>query len=219
MNISVKNKFAVAGFLVVAVMAMIGQAQASDAPLKQAGDWQVALQSLSLVPKESSDVSIGGNAKVNSNTVPALDIRYFLTDKLALGTILGSSQHDISAIGTALGDVDLGSSVVLPTTLAVQYHAANRGGFSPYIGAGISYTFFVDQDPGAVRQVKIDDSFGWVVNIGFDYFLDDTKYVNFDIKKYLLSTDASIDAGPAGTANASIDLNPLTLGFGVGWLF
>ena len=51
MNISVKNKFAVAGFLVVAVMAMIGQAQASDAPLKQAGDWQVALQSLSLVPK------------------------------------------------------------------------------------------------------------------------------------------------------------------------
>jgi len=39
MNISVTNKFAVAGFLVVAVMAMIGQAQASDAA--QAG-WRLA---------------------------------------------------------------------------------------------------------------------------------------------------------------------------------
>ena len=67
--------------------------------------------------------------------------------------------------------------------------------------------------------IIIQIMFNGICNIGFDYFLDDTKYVNFDIKKYLLSTDASIDAGPAGTANASIDLNPLTLGFGVGWLF
>lgn len=208
------------GVAKIVLFLSIAAAQADDkSGIKKKGDWLVGAKLMGLIPQESSVVSIGGEAKVDADFVPMVDVRYFLRDRLSIETIWGFSEHKAKAVGTALGDIDLGKTKVLPPTLTLQYHLETKSRFSPYIGAGVNYTAFVDCDPGAVRDVTYDDGFGYVINLGFDYFFGPKKYFNLDVKKYSISTDVFVDAGVAGTAEASVDLDPLGVSLGFGWVF
>jgi len=191
----------------------------SDLQRKKEGDWFIGAKVLNLAPDVKSVVSIGGEAKIASDTVPEIDVRYFITDNLSLETMFGFTEHKLSAVGTALGDLDLGSTKVLPPTITLQYHFNNGRRFSPYIGIGLNYTFFVDHDPGDALDVSYQNGFGSVLNLGFDYFIGKNNYFNIDIKKYAISTDVVIDAGSAGTADAAVDINPLAVSVGYGWVF
>ena len=186
---------------------------------KSAGKWLIGLKVLNLDPDVESATSIGGEATVDDDTVPELDIRYFITDNIAIEAILGTTEHNVAAVGTALGNVNLGTVKVLPPTFTLQYHFNSESRFLPYIGAGINYTFFYDDNPGDAVGISYKDDFGFALNIGFDYVINEINYFNIDIKKYTLSTDTVIDAGAAGIATASVDLDPLAISIGYGWRF
>ena len=186
---------------------------------KSAGKWLIGLKVLNLDPDVESVTSIGGEATVDDDTVPELDIRYFITDNIAIEAILGTTEHNVAAVGTALGNVNLGTVKVLPPTFTLQYHFNSESRFLPYIGAGINYTFFYDDNPGDAVGISYKDDFGFALNIGFDYVINENNYFNIDIKKYTLSTDTVIDARAAGIATASVDLDPLAISIGYGWRF
>ena len=194
-----------------------GCSQHLDGPKKQ-GNWLVGAKALLLDPDVSSTVSIGGEAKANSDFVPMIDVRYFVTPDISLETMWGYSEHKLRAVGTALGDMNLGTTKILPFTLTAQYNPPNSQ-LSPYVGVGLNYTLFVDGDPGSAQEVKYDDGFGTAFNLGVDYFLDERRFFNIDVKKILISTDVRVDAGIAGTAHAAVDLDPLLISFGFGWVF
>ena len=203
----------------VALAVASSTSAASDANIKQKGSWLVGLKALTLSPQESSESSIGGEAVVDLDRVPELDIRYFLTDSIAVETILGYTEHSVSAVNTEWGDVDLGSTKVLPPTLTLQYHFNHGQRFSPYLGAGLNYTFFYDHNPGDALDIEYDNDFGVAFNVGFDYVLSEKNYLNLDIKKYWLSTKTTIDAGLAEPVTASVDLDPIAISIGYGWVF
>ena len=190
-----------------------------NSQFKSAGKWLVGLKVLNLDPDVDSNLSIGGKAKVDDDTVPELDIRYFITDNIALETILGYTEHSVATVNTILGNVNLGTTKVLPPTITLQYHFNTEGNFLPYIGAGINYTFFFDDKPGDAIGITYKDNVGFAFNFGFDYVLGENNYFNIDIKKYILSTDVVVDAGPAGVATADVDLDPLAISIGYGWRF
>jgi len=190
-----------------------------NSQFKSAGKWLVGLKVLNLDPDVDSNLSIGGKAKVDDDTVPELDIRYFITDNIALETILGYTEHSVATVNTILGNVNLGTTKVLPPTITLQYHFNTEGNFLPYIGAGINYTFFFDDKPGDAIGITYKDNVGFAFNFGFDYVLGENNYFNIDIKKYALSTDVVVDAGPAGVATADVDLDPLAISIGYGWRF
>ena len=183
---------------------------------KSAGKWLVGLKVLNLDPDVDSTVSIGGGAGVDDDTVPELDIRYFITDTIAVEAIFGTTEHKVSAKNTALGDVNLGTIKVLPPTFTLQYHFKTESQFKPYVGAGINYTFFYDGNPGQFESVKYKDEIGIALNIGFDFVLSDNNFFNIDIKKYDLPTDVNINNG---VATADVDLDPLAISIGYGWRF
>ena len=183
---------------------------------KSAGKWLVGLKVLNLDPDVDSTVSIGGGAVVDDDTVPELDIRYFITDTIAIEAIFGTTEHKVSAKNTALGDVNLGTIKVLPPTFTLQYHFKTESKFKPYVGAGINYTFFYDGNPGQFESVKYKDEIGIALNIGFDFILSDNNFFNIDIKKYDLPTDVNINNG---VATADVDLDPLAISIGYGWRF
>ncbi|MAI05742.1 MAG: hypothetical protein CBC47_01005 [Alphaproteobacteria bacterium TMED87] len=187
--------------------------------VKSKGNILLGLKLLHLSPDEKSTTSIGGEASVNADVVPELDIRYFVTDNFAIEAIAGTTKHSARAIGTALGDVDLGHTWVLPPTITFQYHFDTNNSFKPYIGVGLNYTLFYNGNPGDVVSVSYKNDFGYAANIGFDYFLNDKNYVNIDIKKFKINTSNVIDAGAAGIATADIDLDPLAISIGYGWRF
>ena len=78
---------------------------------------------------------------------------------------------------------------VLPPTFTLQYHFNSESRFLPYIGAGINYTFFYDDNPGDAVGISYKDDFGFAFNIGFDDVINDNNYFNIDINIYILSTD------------------------------
>ena len=207
-------------FIVAAAILPISDVKSEElGNFKHQGAWLVGLKVLNLNPDVKSVTSIGGEARVADDTVPELDIRYFLTDNIALETILGYTEHKVSAVGTQLGDVNLGSTKVLPPTVTLQYHFTGGRRFLPYVGAGLNYTVYFDGDAGDTVDVSYKDDFGFALNLGFDYVLNENTYFNVDLKKYKLSTDTVIDAGDAGIATASVDLDPLALSVGFGWRF
>ena len=187
--------------------------------VKSKGDILIGLKILNLSPDEKSSTSIGGEASVNADVVPELDIRYFITDNFAIEAIAGTTKHSVRAIGTALGDVDLGHTWVLPPTVTFQYHFETSNNFKPYVGVGLNYTLFYNSNPGDVIRVSYKNDFGYAANIGFDYFITDKNYLNIDIKKFKINTSNVIDAGVAGIATADVDLDPLAISIGYGWRF
>ncbi|WP_020399877.1 OmpW/AlkL family protein [Kordiimonas gwangyangensis] len=178
--------------------------------------WLVRLRAIDVAPDESSTVSIGGEAKVDSSIVPELDITYFFTQNVAAELILATSKHDVSALGTAIGDVDLGHTWALPPTLLLQYHFNPEGDVKPYLGAGLNYTFFYSSNPGAVNDIEYDNGFGYALQAGVDFRIKENWYFNVDAKKLWLNTDVSINGG---AVTADVDLDPWVLGVGFGYRF
>ncbi|AZJ35771.1 OmpW family protein [Tenacibaculum singaporense] len=180
--------------------------------------WQARFRWVSVLPNESATIgTIGGDVEIGKSFIPELDFTYYFTENIAAELILGTTNHDVKAVNTALGDVNLGDVWLLPPTLTLQYHF-NINDFKPYVGAGVNYTIFYNADPGAVVDVDYENGFGYALQLGFDYDLDDTWFLNVDAKYVGLSTDVSVNAGIA-TVPAEVDINPLLIGFGVGMRF
>ncbi len=182
------------------------------AKAEDAGKWLVRLRALDVVPQESSDVSIGGKVGLSSNVVPEVDVSYFFTPNLALELIAATTKHNVKLKGSA----DLGDVWLLPPTLTLQYHFTQSDLVKPYVGAGINYTHFYNADPGALDSAHYSDSFGSVLQAGFDIPIKNNWYFNMDVKKIWLSTDVSFNRG-AVTAN--VDIDPWIFGTGFGYRF
>lgn len=187
--------------------------------------WQVRLRALGVAPDQSATIGvIGGDVAISNTIVPELDFTYFFTEHFAAELILGTTKHDVKAINTAAGDVNLGSVWLLPPTLTAQYHfyTSDKKVFKPYIGAGVNYTLFYNVKSGAVADVKYDNALGYAAQLGFDLMLDDTFFINVDAKRLFLKTDVTIDASnlaPGLSIPAEVDINPWLIGIGVGMKF
>jgi len=73
-----------------------------------------------------------------------------------------------------------------------------------------------------VKDIKYDNAFGYAFQAGFDLMIDDTFFVNADVKKLFLKTDVTVDASnlaPGLSIPGSVDINPWLLGLGVGMKF
>ena len=112
----------------------------------------------------------------------------------------------------------MGSVRLLPPTLTLQYHFAPTARFSPYVGAGLNYTFFYNEKKGALNSISYDDNIGYALQAGIDYAIAGAWSFNIDVKKLWLSTDVKANLG--GTAlKADVDINPWIFGVGLGYRF
>lgn len=208
--------------ILVAVVALLGLsnfAMAQDAPADNGGTWQFRLRGIVISPDESADIeAIGGDVDISTAVVPELDITYFFNENWSMELILGTAKHDVKAVETAAGEIDLGSVWLLPPTLTGQYHFTG-GNFVPYVGAGVNLTLFYGVDEGpVVDDIEYDTAVGFALQSGFDYMLNDKWFLNFDVKKLFLNTTATVNATTAlgATVDADVDINPWIFGFGVG---
>lgn len=209
---------------ITALVLLMGLSNFTYAQEEQSNDtdfsrWQFRLRGIAVVPDESASIqAIGGNVEISSAFVPELDITYFFTENISAELILGTANHNVMAVQTAVGNIDLGDVWLLPPTLLAQYHF-NISDFKPYVGAGVNYTIFYGADEGPVADnVEYDASVGFAVQLGFDIMLNDKWFINIDAKRLFLNTTATVDATTAlgATVEADVDINPWILGFGIG---
>ena len=217
--------------IVFALMAMslmtvnFVNAQDNEEKTNEFKRWQVRLRAVGVAPDESAKIGIiDGDVAISNALIPELDFTYFFTEHFAAELILGTAKHDVQAINTLAGDVNLGSVWLLPPTLTAQYHfyTSDQKVFKPYIGAGVNYTLFYNVKSGDVAGVEYDNALGYAAQVGFDLMLDDTFFINFDAKRLFLSTDVTVDASnlaPGLSIPAEVDINPWLIGVGVGMKF
>ncbi|PYE19767.1 outer membrane protein [Paraburkholderia silvatlantica] len=178
-----------------------------------AGDWLVRLRAIEIAPDARGNGTLGAiGADVNNAIVPELDFTYMATNNIGVELILGTSRNQVTSNIGALGGVG-----VLPPTLLLQYHFNNAGRVRPYVGAGINYTLFYNNGLHAGGQsVSIDNhSWGPALQFGIDFQVTKRIFVNADIKKIWMRTDASLGGTPIGT----LHIDPLVVGLGVGMKF
>jgi outer membrane protein len=192
-------------------------ADAAQPTAFKAGDLLVRARMLGVLPQEDSTISaVGGSAELTNSIVPELDFTYFLTSNIAAELILATTPHSVDVKGSSVGSVDAGNVWLLPPTLLAQYHFTNFDSFKPYVGAGINYTFFYNDDSGALNNVTYKDNFGYALQAGVDVPIEGNWYFNADIKKIYLNTDAKFNNG---TIVADVDIDPVIFGLGIGYKF
>lgn len=180
---------------------------------------QVKVGLSGVLPNEEADISvIGGDVEISDEVVPSLQLEYFLNDNVSVELLCCMARHDVKAVDTALGEVDLGEISHFPPTLTAKYRWITMGAFEPYVGAGVNYTTFFDEDEGAVTSIEYDDSFGAALQAGFDYRLDDHWALNLDVRRVWINTDVTIMAG-ATRIDADVDINPWVVTTAIGYRF
>lgn len=148
-----------------------------------------ALDSLGLTPAQVQ-------SKANDNVVPTLAVEYFFTPNVSVETICCLTQHDVDG-RRALAGAELVSNVkILPATLTAKYHF-DLGPVKPYIGAGPTYFFFIDEKSGAttkslgLTKMHFNDKFGGVLQAGVDVPLGTKGFgVSLDAKRYFMRPSA-----------------------------
>lgn len=219
------------------------EAQGATAWADTGNPWMVRGRVIGVLPDESGDLSVGstnlvGDVDIGDQYVPELDITYFFNENIAVELILAVTPHDVSAVGVVVPgiddplNVDLGDVWLLPPTLTVQYHFTQFGQFKPYVGAGLNFTAFFNEDEGPTADgISYDSSFGGAIQVGFDYDFDGAPggwSFNADVKKVWISPEVEVNLSTAlGSVlgadtvlvNADVDINPLIVGVGFGYKF
>lgn len=213
-------RLALAAGLTLAAAATGAHAQEAFTPAAK-GTWQFNLRATSVAPDAgdpivtSAGVASGLKADVKDDVKPTLGVSYFLTDKLAVEVIAGTTQHTVKAVGPGT-DVVVHKTWVLPPVVSAQYHFAPKARFNPYVGAGLNYMIFYSGKDRNGFTVDLDDGFGYALQAGADIAVKGPYVINVDVKKVWFETDAKINGG---ALKSKVNLDPMVVSVGVGRRF
>jgi outer membrane protein len=202
----------------LSTVALTGFASASHAADYK--DWmdkerfQVRGRAIAILAKGEGTVN-GTSLKtgVDNSYVPEVDLTYYFTKNISAELIAATAKHTVSA-----NTAKVGSTWILPPTLTVQYHFTPDSQFSPYVGAGLNYSWFYGENASSsFTKMGVDGGLGYAVQAGFDYWINKNWGLNLDVKYIDLNVDVSVNNG-ALHAN-DVKLNPFVIGTGVSYRF
>ncbi len=213
------NKTIVSGLIAAA---LLSTGFASSVSAHQAGDIIVRAGVAVVAPNESSqDVAGNGEFGVDDNTQLGLNFGYMLTDNIGIELLAASPfTHDISLDGVG----KIAETKHLPPTLVAQYYFGSADSkLRPYIGAGVNFTNFFDNEftndlNGALTDLSLGNSWGLAAQVGLDYQINKNWLVNASVWYAQISTDVDFKlAGDAVTIETDID--PWVYMVSVGYTF
>ncbi|MGI9289640.1 MAG: OmpW/AlkL family protein [Gammaproteobacteria bacterium] len=200
----IKDIRIIAGVIALAAMLVAGPAAAD----RKAGDIIGRIGLTNVDPKQDNgdlNLAQAGLGKyqidVDDDTQVGVTGVYMFTDNIGIELLAALPfEHDISVAGTQIG-----STKHLPPTLSLQYHFNSQGDIHPYIGAGLNYTTFFDEDgngadPGGilggagltgvgVADWELDDSWGLALQAGVDFEINERTMINFDVRWIDIDSD------------------------------
>ncbi|MEH6635986.1 MAG: OmpW family outer membrane protein [Halioglobus sp.] len=216
------------------VVAMAGGGVAAQA--YEQGDFIVRAGATTVDPDtDSDDITLPGitlEADVDDDTQLGILPVYMVTNNFGMELLLATPfEHDITAKGSGVS-LDAGSTKQLPPTLSLQwYPRGGQSGWQPYIGVGLNYTVFFDEDTdkeldaalGAILgaekvDLQLDDSFGLAGQVGIDYPLGEHWAINAAIWYIDIDTEAKIQTD-AGNVEFDVDIDPWVYNLGIAYKF
>lgn len=161
------------------------------------------------------DGGLNGDLSVDEDTQLGITGTYMLTDNWGLGLLAATPfSHDIKLDGAG----KVGETKHLPPTLTAQYYFNNESNFTPFVGAGINWTTFFEEDTSgalAGTELELDDSLGWALEAGVDWALDDKWVVSAQVWYIDIETDADLN----GSFLTEVEIDPWVYMIGIGYKF
>ena len=166
---------------------------------------------------------------VDSNTQLGITFDYALNDNWVIELVAATPfSHDITG-EDGLAGAGIGKTKHLPPTLLAQYHFGDASAaFRPFIGAGLNYTIFFDEQAGADLkatlgtddvEIKLDDSFGLAAQAGFNYSLNETWGVHGMVSLIDIDTDATVYANGTKALTSTVNIDPVVFMLGLKYKF
>lgn len=196
------------------------------------GDWLVRAGATTVDPDDSSaNIIVGGGdlgfgVNVDSNTQLGLNLAYFFADKWNIELLAATPfKHDVNVNENSLGLGQLGEVTHLPPSITANYYInSTSAAFQPYVGLGVNYTIFFDEEFTAANEslgfsdLDLDGSFGITAQVGFDYMVTDNWLVNASVRYIDISTDATFTLNNA-PGFVDVDIDPWVYTISVGYKF
>jgi outer membrane protein len=189
----------------------------------EAGDLILRAGPVGVLPTGDSETidEIAPGAKVEADDAWSLGLTgtYMFTDAIGVGVLAAwPFEHDIDAKGSISSLDKVGETKQLPPTVTLQYHFDTGNNIHPYIGAGVNYTFFFDEDTdGALDglDLDLDDSWGLAGEAGVDYELGNDWLITAQVWYIDIDTTAKLE----GVGKFDVDIDPWVVMIGVGKKF
>ncbi len=199
-----KPRFASLFVLALATAAPTAQAQDAGAWI-----WRIGIHN---VRPKSSNHDI-----VNVDAAPMLTFNgtYMIAPNWGVELLAALPfEHDINLNGGG----KVAETKHLPPTLSLQYHFNPNGAWRPYLGAGLNYTLFFDEETtGALQgaKVELDASSGLAAQFGLDVELGGDWFANADFRWFDIDSDAKLNGVSLGT----VEIDPYAFGLSIGRRF
>ncbi len=202
------------------------------------GDFVLRLGAVNVDPDSDSDnINLPGvptlQAEVDDDTQFGIIPMYMVTDKVGIELLAATPfEHDISLKGKGV-NVNAGSTKHLPPTITAQWYP--NGGketwFNPFLGLGVNYTIFFDEDTskeldqtlnaviGAEKvDLNLDNSFGLSFQAGVDLAFAKNWALTLEVWYIDISTDAKVKTD-VGNVNFTTNIDPFVYHVGIAHRF
>jgi len=194
--------------------------------LAAAGDW-IIRAGVGVVDPKSDNLDLGGgdNLEVDDGTSLTIEGTYMFADHWGVELLAAwPFTHDFAI--EAGGQENVAGEVNhLPPTLSLQYHFNPEGTVRPYVGAGVNYTMFSEENtegPLAGTSLDLDDSWGLALQLGVDVSLTKNWFVNAGLRWIDIDSDAEITglSGPGVVDNlGEVEIDPFVYQLQLGYRF
>lgn len=166
----------------------------------------------------------------DDSTQLGLNFVYFFNKNWAIELLAATPfDHDIQIQDTqsvlGVDGTKLAESKQLPPTLSALYYFDTNIALKPYVGIGLNYTIFFDEqfEPGpeslGLTDLSLDSSFGYSVQVGADYLLNDKWHINASLRYIDINTEATFDVAGDNIGKSDVDIDPLVASFLIGYKF
>ena len=200
------------------------------ATAQQAGDVLLRFGVASVMPNDDSgevEPLSGTGVSVDNGISLGITVTYMVSDTFGV-ELLGALpfEHDITGNKGAIDGVEVGTTDQLPPTFVAQYYFQPNSDVRPYVGAGINYTTFMDEEADSELEdivgetkISLDDSVGLALNAGVDIDINDDWFFNTSLWYIDIDTDGTLKTAGAGKLEVDVEIDPWVVMIGVGTRF
>ncbi|MBC7137773.1 MAG: OmpW family protein [Defluviimonas sp.] len=181
---------------------------AAPALAQSAGEWTLGFGLHSVEPKDGNGELAGRDSDVGSNAQPTITFEYFIYDNVGI-EVLAATPFEHSVRLDGLGKI--GTVQHLPPVVSLQYHFNGGGKISPFVGAGLNYTvFFNEETSGALdgSRLQLEDSAGIALHAGLDYKISERGALRADLRWMDIESKVKLNGDNIG----KVKIDPVVMG-------
>jgi outer membrane protein len=189
----------------LSILAVLSLAAPASAGSFAAGTLTFGIGVATVNPKSNNGtLAVGGAVNISNSVRPTFTAEYFLRDNLGVEVLAALPfRHTINIAGVGYA----GSTMQLPPVVSIQYHFANASKFTPFVGAGLNYTWFFDEK-SPLGSLRLGNSIGLAAHLGVDYQISARSWVRADLRWADIHSDVTLN----GTNLGKVTVNPTVFG-------